>query len=89
MRNFDHENVMRMIGFAVKSNNPYILLPYMENKDLRTYLKQNKQVHIYTYVTLYMCILYVYTYIKIHCNIRSYPLHDIIYIIETILLNAF
>ena len=63
MRNFDHENVMRMIGFAVKSNNPYILLPYMENKDLRTYLKQNKQVHIYTYVTLHMCILYVYTYV--------------------------
>jgi hypothetical protein len=49
MRNFDHKNVLSIVGFAVKNGNPCILLPYMEHKDLRTYITQHEQV---TYIDM-------------------------------------
>ena len=44
MLDFDHPNVMRLVGvcFDTEDRLPLILLPYMANKDLRTFLKSKR-----------------------------------------------
>lgn len=39
MRRFNHPNVLRLLGISISTNgNPSIILPYMHNSDLRTYV---------------------------------------------------
>ena len=43
MCGFDHPHVLGLIGICLDpSNSPYLLLPFMENGDLRTYLKNKR-----------------------------------------------
>ena len=43
MRKFNHHNVLSLVGVSVEVKNglalPYIILPFMANKDLKDYLK--------------------------------------------------
>ena len=47
MKNFDHPNVLHILGVGLDPDNelPFIVLPFMVNGNLKTYL-QNKRSNI-------------------------------------------
>ena len=57
MRQFDHPNVLSLIGISVHNNNPCAILPLMANKDLKLFLKtcgkvsKTFQNHFQSYTT--------------------------------------
>ncbi|CAH1787331.1 unnamed protein product, partial [Owenia fusiformis] len=44
MKDFEHPNVLNLIGVALDKDIPYVVLPHMANKDLKTYVRDEKQV---------------------------------------------
>ena len=44
MRDFDHENVLSLIGIVMKGSQPYVVLPYMANGDLKSYIREPTRV---------------------------------------------
>ena len=45
MKNFNHPHVLKLLGVCVPSHeNPMVVLPYMSNGDLRSYVKDKKKV---------------------------------------------
>ena len=53
MCEFDHPHVLGLIGISLDANNsPYLLLPFMENGDLREFLK-NKRGTTMSNITTY------------------------------------
>ena len=45
MKDFDHPNVLNVLGVGFNTDNglPFVVLPFMENGDLKTYLKKRRQ----------------------------------------------
>ena len=44
MKNFQHRNVIGMLGVCLDAGPaPYLVLPYMKNGDLLSYLKSNRE----------------------------------------------
>ena len=45
MKDFDHPNVLNVlgVGFNTDSGLPFVILPFMVNGDLKTYLKRKRQ----------------------------------------------
>ena len=44
MCGFDHPHVLGLIGICLDpSNSPHLLLPFMKNGDLRTYLRNRRE----------------------------------------------
>ena len=44
MKNFQHRNVMRMLGVCLDAGPaPYLVLPFMTYGDLLSYLKKNRE----------------------------------------------
>ena len=45
MKDFDHPNVLNVlgVGFNPDSELPFVVLPFMVNGDLKTYLKSKRQ----------------------------------------------
>lgn len=60
MKKFDHPNVLNILGVGLDaySRLPFILLPFMSNGNLKTYL-QNKQPNIIIADQLPKVIMYV------------------------------
>ncbi len=44
MQHFTHPHVVPLLGLAVKDNIPYVVVPFMENGDLRCYVKKETNV---------------------------------------------
>ena len=44
MRQFNHPNVLSLIGVSVHDNKPCAILPLMTNKDVKSFLKRNPEV---------------------------------------------
>ena len=45
MYSFHHPHVLGLIGISLDVNSsPYLILPYMENGDLRTFLKAKREL---------------------------------------------
>ena len=44
MRDFDHANVLSLIGVALKGDQPLVVLPFMQHGDLKTYIKDPSKV---------------------------------------------
>ena len=44
MKDFDHPNVLNVLGagFSPESGLPFVVLPFMANGDLKTYLKSKR-----------------------------------------------
>ena len=46
MKNFKHKNILGLVGVSVRVENdtarPYIVLPFMANKDLKKYLQSKR-----------------------------------------------
>lgn len=40
MRDFDHPNVMTMLGLIIKDNKPYVCLPFMHHGDLKGFISE-------------------------------------------------
>ena len=45
MREFDHPNVLTLIGVAIQDNLPLVVLPFMEYGDLKSYVSDQKRVN--------------------------------------------
>jgi len=41
-KNFDHPNVLGLIGISIRENLPLMLLPYMHNGDVKSFLKSKR-----------------------------------------------
>ena len=44
MKDFDHENVLRLIGVAIKESQPLVILPFMAHGDLKSYIREADRV---------------------------------------------
>jgi serine/threonine protein kinase len=44
MRGLSHQHILTIIGVLTKDNKPFIILPYMENGDLKTYIADKSRV---------------------------------------------
>lgn len=44
MKDFDHLNVLSLYGVVIRNNEPHVILPYMENGDLKNYVKNEDNV---------------------------------------------
>ena len=44
MAGFTHDNILSLIGITVKDEKPCIILPYMENGDLHSYITDTRRV---------------------------------------------
>ena len=44
MEEFKHPNIMSIIGISFIDNMPYVILPFMTNGDLRSYVKEPSNV---------------------------------------------
>ena len=44
MKDFDHPNVLNVLGIGFNTDNwlPFVVLPFMVNGDLKTYLKRKR-----------------------------------------------
>jgi len=38
MHNFDHPNVLSLLGVVIDEGKPYVIMPLMEHGDLRTFI---------------------------------------------------
>ncbi len=68
MKGFTHRNVLTIIGLVFNENQPYVVLPYMENGDLKSFLSDPDRVsQLHTCIHYYHIIpvpVYSYTYIN-------------------------
>ena len=46
MKDFDHINVLSLYGVVIKEDKPYVILPYMEHGDLKSFIINPAQVRI-------------------------------------------
>ena len=46
MREFNHPNVLSLIGIAMKGTQPLVILPFMANGDLKTYIREPSRVRM-------------------------------------------
>ena len=46
MKDYNHPNVLPLIGVALKGNSPMIVLPFMEHGDLKKYIKIPNHVSV-------------------------------------------
>ena len=72
MKNFKHENILDLIGVSYGVENaitrPYIILPFMVNRDLKAYLQcKRKEVENNLEALLEVCIIYMYLYSCMYC----------------------
>ena len=44
MKDFKHENILGLIGVAIERNHSYVLLPYMDNGDIKTFISNEENV---------------------------------------------
>ena len=46
MKDFDHANVLSLLGVTVQNDRPYVILPLMEHGDLKNYVSKHDKVGI-------------------------------------------
>ena len=44
MKDFKHDNIMSLIGVVIEHDKAFVLLPFMENGDLRTFISNDGNV---------------------------------------------
>lgn len=62
MKNFNHKNILHLVGVSCGVKNgitrPYIILPFMVNKDLKAYLQcKRREVENNLEALLKVCII--------------------------------
>ena len=46
MKDFNHKNVLNLVGVVIRNNRPFVLLPYMDKGDLRKYIQDTTIVSL-------------------------------------------
>ena len=44
MKDFEHSHVLQLIGVAIQDDRVYVVLPFMENGDLKSYVSNDENV---------------------------------------------
>ena len=47
MQDLKHEHVLALLGVVIENNRAYVLLPYMENGDLKTFISNEDNVSVW------------------------------------------
>ena len=50
LREFSHDNLVPVVGVSIINNSPYIITPLMENGDLRTFLRRDDTVCVFSLI---------------------------------------
>ena len=86
MKAFHHPNVLGLVGVVFKARRPYVLIPYMENGDLRAYLRIPTKVGILTCVPICgfipMVVISCYSYFPVFCKIRHPQKLDLLHLMR-------
>ena len=56
MSDFNHEHVLGLTGVVIRGNHPYVVLPFMENGDLKTFISNDDNVSVAMVIKLLMFI---------------------------------
>ena len=54
MKDFDHENILNLLGVVIDGLNAYVVLPYMENGDLKRFICNEDNVSIISTIHRYV-----------------------------------
>ncbi len=60
MMGFDHDNVLSLIGVVIDDFDIYVLMPFMENGNLKQFLNNGDNVRI----SIYKCLICVFVLFK-------------------------
>ena len=83
MKEFDHPNVLSVLGISLNTDHegglPFIMLPFMDNGDLKTYLKNkrlnNTGLDDLPEVCVTICAGAIFVYIK--ATIQKMPIINV------------
>ena len=53
MKDFEHENVLSLIGVVIKNNKPHVVLPFMQYGDLLNFVGNERNV-LYMYLSSWL-----------------------------------
>ena len=46
MKDFEHSNILHLVGVAIENNRAFVILPYMSNGDLKTFIQNEENVSL-------------------------------------------
>ena len=46
MLDFNHQHILPLLGVSIHKNRPHVILPYMENGDLKEYISNPQNVSV-------------------------------------------
>ena len=49
MKDFTHQHVLHLLGVAIDDDRVYVVLPYMENGDLKSFISNDANVSVKLY----------------------------------------
>ena len=49
MKDFTHQHVLHLLGVAIDDDRVYVVLPYMENGDLKSFISNDANVSVKPY----------------------------------------
>ena len=75
MRNFKHKNVLSLIGVVIDNNKPHVLLPFMENGDLKSYLEKKGEA---CFLTSHNFCLFSYKHFLIYNSNQDFTVGQLI-----------
>ncbi len=75
MKNFKHPHVLPLLGVVIQENVPYVILPFMDNGDLKTFVSNENNVRQkQTFVIKHNALMLL---MKIQLSVLSSPFQEV------------